>query len=70
MPEQTALTMPGVSVGHIRVFEYAKVLNMLQYSYNNIIIIVTVIILEFLPAGFLHPGAPQLIILSFLTRFI
>ena len=35
--------------------KYARVLNMLQYSYNNIIIIVTnVIILEFLSARFVH----------------
>ena len=37
---------------------YAMVLNMRQYSYNNIIIIVTnVIILEFLAASFVHSGA-------------
>ena len=34
-----------------------------QYSYNNIITVN--IILELLSAGFVHPGAPQLIILSF-----
>ena len=46
-------------------FDYAKILNMLQYSYNNIIIIIIIIIiivtnaiiLEFLSARFLHPGA-------------
>ena len=43
----------------------------LYLSYNKIIINVTnVIILEFLSARFVHPGALQLIILSFLTRFI
>ena len=36
--------------------DYVRVLNMLWYSYNKIIIIVTVIILEFLCAGFLYPG--------------
>ena len=39
---------------------YARVLDMLQYSYNNIII-VTVIILEFLSSTrFVHLGAPLL----------
>ena len=33
---------------------------MSQHSYNNIIIVTNVIILEFLSAGFIHPGAPQL----------
>ena len=28
-----------------------------QYSYNNIIIVTNVIILEFLSAPFVHPGA-------------
>ena len=36
-------------------------LNMPQYSYNTVIIIVTnIIILEFLSARFVHPGAPYL----------
>ena len=40
-----------------------------RYSYNDIIIIITnVIILEFLSARFVHPGAPELTILSLLTR--
>ena len=34
----------------INCSDYARVLNMAQHSYNNIIIIVTVIILEFLSA--------------------
>ena len=42
----------------INYADYVKVLNMPQYSYNNIIIFVTVIILEFLSAT----------ILSFLTQ--
>ena len=38
--------------------DYARVFNMPQYSYNNIIIIVTnVIMLEFLSVWFIHPGA-------------
>ena len=42
---------------------------MSRYSYNNIIIIITnVIILEFLSARFVHSGASQLMILSFLAR--
>ena len=37
-----------------------------QYSYNNIIIIVTnAIMSEKLPVWFVEPGAPQLTILSF-----
>ena len=52
---------------YVSGIKYAKVLNMLQYSYNNIIIIVTVIILEFLSARFVHPGAGQLTNLFFLT---
>ena len=37
---------------------------MRQYGYNNIVFIVTnVIIIEFLPAEFVHQDAPQLIIL-------
>ena len=44
----------------------AIVLNMLRYSYNNIIVIVTnVATLEFLSAWFVHLGALQLKILSF-----
>ena len=53
-------------------FEYAsdikcaRVLNMPRYSYNNIIIDITnVIILEFLSAWFVTPGALQLTNLSF-----
>ena len=45
----------------------ARVLHMLQYSYNDIIIITNVIILEFFSAQFVHPAALQLTILSFLT---
>ena len=39
---------------------YARILNMPRHSYNNIIIIIVtnVIILEFLSARFVHPGAP------------
>ena len=48
--------------------KYARVLNMRHYGCNNIIIVINVIILEFLSARILHLGAPQLAILSFLTR--
>ena len=42
---------------------------MLRHSHNNIIIIVTnIVILEFLPTRFVHPGAPQLKILPFLLN--
>ena len=46
----------------------ARVLNMLLYSYNNIIIVINVVILEFLSAQFIYLGAPQLTILSFLNK--
>ena len=46
--------------------KYARVPNMLGYSYNNIFVIVTnVIMLEFLSAQFVSLGAPQISILSF-----
>ena len=46
--------------------KYVRILNMLWHSYNNIIIIVAnAIILEFLSARFVRPGAPQLTILPF-----
>ena len=81
MPEnaQTVLTMPGFSICLLILdisqgFEYAlgtkyaRVLNILRYRYNNIIIVTNVIILEFSSARFVHPGAQQLSILSlFLT---
>ena len=39
-------------------FDYVRVLNMLRYSYTNIIIIiVNVVILKFLSARFVHPDA-------------
>ena len=42
--------------GEINCPDYARVLNMHQYGYDNIIIIVTnAIILEFLFARFVHP---------------
>ena len=44
--------------GRINCYEYAKVLNMPRHSYNNIMIIVTIILLEFLSAQFIHPGTP------------
>ena len=47
--------------------KYARVLNMLQYSYNNFIIIVTVILLEYFSAQFVHPGTLQLTHIFFLN---
>ena len=44
--------------------KYTKVVNMLWYCYNNIIV-TNVILLEFLPARFVHSGVLQLTILSF-----
>ena len=42
----------------INRFEYVRALNIFsQYSYNNIIIVTNVIILEFLSAPFVHPRA-------------
>ena len=44
------------------------VLIMVQYNYNNIIIIVTnIIMLEFLSVHFAHPGALQQTIFSFFS---
>ena len=48
-------------------FDYGRVLNMSRYKYNNVIIIVNVIILEFLSARFIRPG-DLLPIYHFLTR--
>ena len=49
------------SFEYVSGIKYAEVLNMPWYSYNNIIIIVTkIVILEFLPARFIHSGFPQL----------
>ena len=44
---------------YVSDIKYARVLNMLQYSYNSItfIIVTNVIILEFLSAQFVHPDA-------------
>ena len=42
--------------------KYTSVLNILGYSYNNIINIANVIILEFLFARFVHPSYLQLTI--------
>ena len=42
----------------LNMLQYATVLNMTGYSYNNILIVVTnATTLEFLPAWFLHLGA-------------
>ena len=37
--------------------KYVRVLNMPRYSYSNIIIVANIIILEFLSARFVRPGA-------------
>ena len=73
---KTDLIMPRFSICFIILdirqgFEYALdikyfwVLNMPRCSYNNIIIVDSNIILEFLSTRFVHPGVPQLTILSF-----
>ena len=74
MPEWTVLTIPGFSICLIILdisqytpdIKYARTLNLLPYSYNNIV--TNVVLLEFLSAQFVYPGAPQLTILSFLTQ--
>ena len=53
---------------HVAVIKYSRVLNVLQYGYNTIIVANNVIILEFLPAWFVHPFALQPTILSFLNK--
>ena len=58
MPEHGWMSLSMSENAWINYADYIKVLNMPQYSYNNIIIFVTVIILEFLSAA----------ILSFLTQ--
>ena len=40
----------------INYSDYTMDLSMPWYSYNNIIILINVIILEFLPARFVHQG--------------
>ena len=49
-----SLNMPENTL--INYFDYARVLNMPRYSYNNIVIVTNVIMLEFLYARFVHPG--------------
>ena len=80
MSELAVLNMPGFSMKLIildiwKGFQYAtenkcaRVLNISRYSYNNpIIVVANVIILKFLSARFVDPGAPQLTILFLLTR--
>ena len=45
--------------------KYARLLNILWYSYNNTVIVHSAIILEFLPVWLVHPDTRQRIILSF-----
>ena len=52
----------------INCSDYARIPNIPQYSYNNIIV-TYVTILEFLSAQFIHSGALQLTILSILSFF-
>ena len=73
------MTMPAFSIcfiildiwqgfQHVAGIKYSRVLNMPQYSYNTIIVVSNVIILEFLPAWFVHPGALQPTVLSFFNK--
>ena len=64
MPEYAliSLNMPEHGWILLNVPEYAwincsRVLNMPRYSYDNVIIVTNVIMLEFLPARFIHPVA-------------
>ena len=57
MPENGWVSLNMAESAWINSSDYTGVLNMLWYSYNNIVIIVTnVIILEFLSAWFVHSG--------------
>ena len=54
---------------YVSGIKYDRFLNMLRYSYSDIVIIVSnIIILEFLLARFVHLGTPQLTTLSFRNR--
>ena len=77
MPE-TVLTMSESSICLIisdiwkgfqcaSAIKYVRFHNILRYIYNNIVF-ETVIILEFMSARYVHTGAPQLTIFSFLTQ--
>ena len=68
--------MPGFSIcliileiwqgfEYVSGIKYARVLNLVPYSYNITIIVTIVIILECLSARFVHAGAPQLTIFIF-----
>ena len=48
MPEHGWILLSAPEYAWINCFDYARVLNMLQYSYDNIIILAAIIILEFL----------------------
>ena len=69
-PLAASVTMPVFSIWLIildiwRGFEYAsaiknaEVLNMLRYSYNNIIIVINTVILELSSVRFLHQALPK-----------
>ena len=56
--DQILLNVPNMPENTcINCSDYARVLKMLQYSYNNIIIVTNVIILELVSAQCVHPGA-------------
>ena len=54
LPETAGISICLITLNIWQGFEYASGMNMLRYSYNNIIIIAAVITLEFLSAQFLH----------------
>ena len=72
MPEYAWICLMSLNMPEnacINCSDYARIPNIPQYSYNNIIVVTYVTILEFLPAQFMHSGALQLTILSILSFF-
>ena len=57
MAEYCCMSLNMPENAWINCSDYARVLDMPQYSYNNIIIVTNVIVLEFLSARFIHPHA-------------
>ena len=57
MHEYTLMSLSMPENAWINCSEYARVLNISQYSYNGIIVVPNVIVLEFLSARFVHPVA-------------
>ena len=56
-PESVFMSLNMPEHGWINWSDYVRVLSVPQYSYNNIIIVTNVIILEFLSTRVIHPVA-------------